>query len=146
MVMPPLGLWYLAAQLEAQGHATDFRALDIDELPLDGDYDQLWISATSSQMFDVRRIGAITAGWTRTRTVFGGAAAWANPTSALELPFDVIVSGEADHPDSVRQIARGGQRLIQPAITPGPINWALPPNKERGNPFPLAPGGRGGKC
>ena len=138
MVMPPLGLWYLAAQLEAQGHATDFRALDIDELPLDGDYDQLWISATSSQMFDVRRIGAITAGWTRTRTVFGGAAAWANPTSALELPFDVIVSGEADHPDSVRQIAESKQRFIQPAITPGPIDWALPPIRRWDNRYHFA--------
>ena len=41
MVYPPLGLWYLAAQLEAQGHHTDFFDLSEDELPQDGDFDQL---------------------------------------------------------------------------------------------------------
>jgi hypothetical protein len=30
MVWPPLGLWYLAAQLEVQGHQTDFYDLSLE--------------------------------------------------------------------------------------------------------------------
>jgi hypothetical protein len=56
MVYPPLGLFYLASQLESQGHKTDFFDLSEDKLPDDGDFDQLWISATSPQMQEVRRI------------------------------------------------------------------------------------------
>src|SRR3990167_8649484 len=131
MVMPPLGLWYLAAQLEAQGHTTDFRALDVDELPEDGEFDHAWISATSSQMHEVRRLATLTLDWTKTATVFGGAAAWANPGECSKLLFSLIVSGESDHPDSVQAIAamagRGRQQAFAPAITPGELTWALPP-------------------
>lgn len=134
MVMPPLGLWYLAAQLEAQGHRTDFRALDVDELPADGDFDQVWISATSPQMHNVREIAAITREWKKTRTVFGGAAPWARPESALMLGFDVVVAGEADKPETVAEIVRlgqgkktGGVHELHPKITLGPLDWCLPP-------------------
>src|SRR3990172_7501018 len=129
MVMPPLGLWYLAAQLEAQGHTTDFRALDVDELPQDGEFDQLWLSATSPQMHEVRRIGQIVSEWRETKTVFGGAAPWVNPAACSSLGFDVTVGGEADHPDVVRRIVEQAQKRrrrdialhITPEITPRPI-------------------------
>jgi radical SAM superfamily enzyme YgiQ (UPF0313 family) len=132
--MPPLGLWYLAAQLEAQGHTTDFRALDVDAFPEDGEFDQVWISATSPQMYEVRKLAAMTRAWTRTRTVFGGAAPWARPESAQPLGFDLVVAGEADHPRTVAEIvmraySRGGGGLYAPPITPGPIDWALPPER-----------------
>lgn len=136
MVMPPLGLWYLAAQLEAQGHTTDFRALDVDPLPADGEFDQLWLSATSSQMHAVRQIAATTRAWHRTATVLGGAAVWARPQSGVGLGFHVNVAGEADHPDTVAEIvaraasanrARLRDHLYQPAITPGPLTWVRPP-------------------
>lgn len=132
MTMPPLGLWYLASQLEAQGHTTDFRALDADAFFEDGECDQVWLSATSPQMYEVRRLSDLVSGWTRSKTVFGGAAPWARPKTALELNFDLIVSGEADHPNTVRQIVDlagscDKRTLLEPAITPGPIDWALPP-------------------
>lgn len=131
MTMPPLGLWYLAAQLEAQGHTTDFRALDVDAFPEDGEFDQLWLSATSPQMYEVRRLAGITREWTKTRTVFGGAAPWARPESAKPLGFDLVVAGEADHPHTVQAILNLAQAKVdkpfQPPITPGPIDWALPP-------------------
>lgn len=134
MVMPPLGLWYLAAQLEAQGHTTDFRALDVDPLPEDGEFDQMWLSATSPQMHDVRRIAERTKGWEKTRTVFGGAAPWARPESALPLGFNVVVAGEADKPETVAEIVRvaagaelGSVHDLRPRITPGPLDWCLPP-------------------
>lgn len=130
--MPPLGLWYLAAQLEALGHATDFRALDADPFYADGDVDQVWISATSPQMAEVRRLAGLTAGWTKTRTVLGGAAPWARPETCGELGFDLVVAGEADHPATVYGVlmqARLGKRpdVYRPPITPGPLSWALPP-------------------
>ena len=136
LVYPPLGLWYLGAQLEAQGHECDFRDMSNAPLPEDGEYDQLWISATSPQMHEIRKIGALIREWTRTVTVLGGAAPWARPDECAKLPFDVVVSGESDHPEMVREIlrladgARYGRRapkLYRPAITPGPIDWALPP-------------------
>lgn len=132
MVMPPLGLWYLASQLEAQGHTTDFRALDVSPFYEDGDCDQVWISATSPQMFEVRRLSAIVKNWSKTKTVFGGAAPWARPSTSTELDFDLIVAGEGDHPNTVRRIveqARTCERrtLLQPGITKGELNWVLPP-------------------
>ena len=130
LVYPPLGLWYLAAQLEAQGHHCDFRDLSNSELPADGDYDQVWISATSPQMHEVRRIGEITKHWTKTATIFGGAAPWARPDECAKLLFDLVVSGEADHPLTVETIATGvgsNTRFYAPSITPGPLSWVLPP-------------------
>jgi radical SAM superfamily enzyme YgiQ (UPF0313 family) len=136
MVMPPLGLWYLASQLEAQGHTTDFRALDVDPLPADGEYDEMWVSATSPQMHAVRRISETVKEWDKTVTVFGGAASWARPEVADTLHFDLVVAGEADHPDTVSEILRITNRIkwhgpiqdvYKPAITPGPLAWVRPP-------------------
>ena len=130
LVYPPLGLWYLAAQLEAQGHECDFRDMSNTPLPEDGEYDQLWISATSPQMHEVRKIGALTHEWTQTVTVLGGAAPWARPEECAKLPFDLVVSGESDYPEIVKTIvenAGSDTRLFKTGITPGPIDWALPP-------------------
>lgn len=127
MVYPPLGLWYLAAQLEALGHTTDFRDLSVDAFPEDGEFDQVWISATSPQMFEIRRLAAEVATWSRTRTVFGGAAPWARPESAPPN-FDLVVAGEADHPSTVQRILNyAEQGTLHVPITPGPLDWVLPP-------------------
>lgn len=130
MTWPPLGLFYLAAQLEAQGHTTDFFDLSEDELPQDGQFDQLWLSATSPQMYEVRKISQITRDWTRTRTVFGGAAPWANPRVANELSFNLTVSGEADRPEAVREILalaqEPGRSIYRPLLSPN-LDWVLPP-------------------
>lgn len=129
-VWPPLGLFYLAAQLEAQGYQTEFFDMGLgDKLPNDGEYDQMWISGTSPQMHSIRKIGEHTKNFKHTKTVFGGAAAWANPQSALELPFDLIVSGEADHPETVAQILH---RVNEPYKLYSPpmhkdLDWVLPP-------------------
>lgn len=131
MVWPPLGLLYLAAQLEAQGHHTDFIDLSIhDDFPKDGDYDQLWLSATSPQMYEIRRIGEIVKEWTKTKTVLGGAAPWANPKGCENLGFNLVVSGEADHPDTVRKIVDWAEHrkypIMYPHISPN-LDWVLPP-------------------
>lgn len=129
-VWPPLGLFYLAAQLETQGHQTEFFDLSIDRLPNDGEFDQMWVSSTSPQMFEVRKIAEVSKNWYFTKTVLGGAAAWANPEVTKELPFDLIVSGEGDHPDTIRTILKEAQNPTNKLFI-APFNkdlsWVLPP-------------------
>jgi len=96
MVYPPLGLWYLAALLEKLGHKVDFFDLSEDELPKDGMYDQIWVSATSPQMHSVQQLGEVFRGYEKTSTVLGGPIVWARPEKCEDIGFDVIVSGEAD--------------------------------------------------
>lgn len=132
-VWPPLGLFYLSAQLEALGHKTSFFDLSNHTgIPSDGDFDQLWVSATSPQMFEVRKIGEEIRGWEKTKTVLGGAAPWANPKTSLELPFDLVVSGEGDHPDNIKWILHLLEqehitdRLFVPLLSRN-LDWVLPP-------------------
>jgi anaerobic magnesium-protoporphyrin IX monomethyl ester cyclase len=131
MTWPPLGLWYLGAQLEAQGHQTEFFDLSMDELPGDGEFDQLWLSATAPQMAEIRRIGKITEDWKWTRTVLGGASPWANPQSHKDIPYDLIVAGEADHPDTVREILSRAEAGLRDKImftqVQRKLDWVLPP-------------------
>jgi len=128
MVWPPLGLWYLGAQLEAQNHKTEFFDLSFRDMPEDGEFDQLWLSATSAQMFEVRKIAEITKNW-KTRTVFGGSAPWADPESCKGL-FDLMVVGEGDHPDVVRTIVEDAgyekHDIYTPRISRN-LDWVLPP-------------------
>lgn len=131
-VWPPLGLFYLGAQLEAQGHYTDFFDLSMSGtvLPSDGEYSQLWLSATSPQMYEVRKIAETTKNWQYTKTVFGGAAPWANIESTKDLGFDLVVSGEADHPNTIKTILEFDKdecfRHYAPSISKG-LDWVLPP-------------------
>jgi radical SAM superfamily enzyme YgiQ (UPF0313 family) len=133
MVWPPLGMWYLSAQLEAQNHYTEFFDLSMEEFKLqDGDFDQVWISASAAQMYEVRKIGEITKNWERTKTVFGGPAVWANPQAYMNLPFDLLVVGEGDHPDTIKQIlgkAYFGTGVFYPKLSKT-LDWVLPPNRK----------------
>ena len=127
MVWPPLGLWYIAAQLEAQGHHTDFIDMSAnDTLPNDGEYDQMWISAKSPQIFEIKKIAEHTKDWTKTRTVLGGAAAWVNPETYRSM-FDLVVCGEGDHPDTIFDITNPTfNGIYYPALRPN-LDWVLPP-------------------
>lgn len=132
MVWPPLGLWYLSAQLLAQGHETSFFDLTYDELPKDGEFDQVWVSATSPQIAESRRIAEITKHWKFTKTVLGGAGAWANPESHKELEYNLIVGGEADHPDSIKKILNLAQTSWKKSIIlpiSRDLEWVLPPDR-----------------
>jgi len=104
MVYPPLGLWYLAAQLEALGHKTEFFDLSVDTLPEDGEFDQLWVSATSPQIHEARKIGQTVKGWQHTSTVLGGPGPWARDEAFAGLGYNLIVKGEADNPDAIRGV------------------------------------------
>lgn len=132
---PPLGLWYLSSQLKAQGHKTDFFDLNFDELPKDGEYDQLWFSSTSPQIAEARRVGEETRDWKKTKRVIGGAGSWANPSSHVELPFDLVVAGEADHPDSIRKILELAEEPREKLLTLSvsrTLDWVLPPDRRWG--------------
>lgn len=127
MVFQPLGLFYLAARLESLGHTTEFFDLNVDEFPTDS-YDQIWVSATSPQMAEVRRIGKILSGY-RAKGILGGASVWANYQSCMDLGYDMIVGGESDSPSSMEailsQIELGWKYLSVP-VSKG-LDWVLPP-------------------
>jgi radical SAM superfamily enzyme YgiQ (UPF0313 family) len=135
LVWPPLGLWYLGAQLEAQGHKTAFYDLSLEkDIPKDGEYDQLWLSGKSAQMYEIKKIAEKTKNWKHTKTVFGGAAPWADPMGCADLPFDLIVAGESDHPDTIREILNRANdflfdwkpQIFAPFISRD-LDWVLPP-------------------
>lgn len=127
MVMQPLGLFYLAARLESLGHETEFFDLNVDRFPPDI-YDQIWVSATSPQMKEIRAIGAILSGY-KAKSVLGGAAVWANYQSCMNLGYGMIVGGEADSPASMTailsQIEAGWKYLSVPISKT--LDWVLPP-------------------
>lgn len=139
LVYPPLGLWYLAAQIEKLGHKTEFFDLSIDKLPDDGEFDQMWISATSAQMHEVRKISEIVKSWEKTVSIFGGPAPWANIRGCTDLSFDVVVGGEADHPNTIKEILNrtklDSKKIIITSISKGNLDWVIPPIRRWDNKY-----------
>lgn len=128
---PYLGLLYLGAQIEAQGHSVAYYDLEEDAIPEDGTHDQLWLSITSPQLAEARRVALHAQEWTKTALVLGGAGPWANPESCLSLGYDVVISGEGDHPDTVARIIAEAERGREPLhlrpTTSRTLDWVLPP-------------------
>ena len=132
LVWQPLGLMYLSAQLTNLGHETFFFDLNFDEMPNDGDFDQMWVSATSPQLGESRRIGNIVRDWKITKTVLGGAGAWANPESHKDLGYSLVVGGEADNPHTVQRIIEIANHSHNLSITvpiSKDLSWVLPPDR-----------------
>jgi len=129
MIMQPLGLMYLAGQLEYLGHTTDFFDMNVDGLP-DDNYDQIWVSATSPQMAEIKRIGSTLKHY-KAFSILGGASVWANPDSCKDLGYDLIVGGESDSPKNIETILLASNEYnhgkhLQLPISPN-LNWVLPP-------------------
>lgn len=132
MVMQPLGLFYLAARLESLGHTTEFFDLNVDPMPPD-EFDQIWVSATSPQMQEIKAVGRILSRY-MAKSVLGGASVWANPDSCKGLGYDLIVGGESDSPQSIetilteldwRYIANVTGHISLPISKT--LDWVLPP-------------------
>lgn len=124
MVFQPLGLFYLAARLESIGHTTEFFDLNVDEIPEDR-FDQIWVSATSPQMSEIKRIANVIQKY-RSKNILGGASVWANPDACRNLGYDLIVGGEADSPAGIAQImnSENDYEFIPVSKT---LDWVLPP-------------------
>lgn len=127
MVFQPLGLFYLAARLESLGHTTEFFDLNVDEFPEDK-YDQIWVSATSPQMSEIKRIGKIVSNY-RAKSILGGASVWANYSACMDLGYSMIVGGESDSPSSVEAIFFALEKNWKYLAVPVSRNldWVLPP-------------------
>lgn len=133
MIMMPLGLMYLSSRLESLGHTTDFYDLNVDSFPEDK-YDQIWLSATSPQISEIKKWGKVLAGY-KAKSVIGGASAWANPESCMELGYDLVVGGESDSTRNIERILEALEtygeykitRLLNP-ISPK-LDWVLPPTR-----------------
>jgi radical SAM superfamily enzyme YgiQ (UPF0313 family) len=124
MIFQPLGLFYLAARLESLGHTTEFFDLNVDEFPADA-YDEIWVSATSPQMSEIKRIGKILLSY-EARSVLGGASAWAHPEACFDLGYNLVVSGESDSPNGIEKILEIQSGYLNLPITKG-LDWVLPP-------------------
>ena len=126
MIFQPLGLFYLSSRLESLGHSTEFFDLNEDELPADV-YDQIWVSATSPQMMEIKRIGKTLSTY-KAKSVLGGASVWAHPEGCKDLGYDLIVGGEADSPDNIQKVIDtvSGYLFLPVSKT---LDWALPPTR-----------------
>lgn len=124
MVMQPLGLFYLASRLESLGHKTEFFDLNVDKFPEDR-YDEIWVSATSPQMKEIKDIGSILFTY-KSKSVLGGASVWANPKACAGIGYDLIVGGEADSPNGIKQILDTRLGYL-PIPIEKDLDWVLPP-------------------
>jgi len=121
MIFQPLGLFYLAAQLEAMEHTTEFFDLNVDPDP-PNEFDQIWVSATSPQMQEIKRLGRLPY---KAKKVLGGASVWAHPEGCKGLGYDLIVGGEADNPEHLHNILYSGGHYFAPVSKT--LDWVLPP-------------------
>jgi anaerobic magnesium-protoporphyrin IX monomethyl ester cyclase len=127
LVFHPLGIMYLAARLESLGHTTEFFDLNVDEFPADV-YDQIWVSATSPQMQEIRRIGKVLSGY-KAKSVLGGPAVWANYQRCMDLGYGMIVGGEADSPENMDAIffaIEKNWKYLSVSVSKT-LDWVLPP-------------------
>lgn len=123
-VFGPLGLWYLAARLESLGHVVDFFDMNVDEFPADV-YDEIWVSSTSPQIAEAKRIGKRLMSY-NAKAVVGGAGPWASHESFMDIGYNLVVGGEADSPEGIRQVldSDSGHVVVPVSRT---LDWALPP-------------------
>lgn len=124
MIMMPLGLMYIAARLESLGHTTEFFDMNVDPLPPD-EYDAIFVSATSPQMAEIKRIALDTLDY-KAKRVLGGASVWANPESCKDLGYDLIVGGEADSPENMQKILEADKGYLSLPVS-RTLDWVLPP-------------------
>lgn len=130
MVFQPLGLFYLSSRLESLGHNTFFFDLNVDEFPPDI-YDQIWVSATSPQMAEVKKIGKRLRHY-RAYSILGGPAVWANYPACIGLGYRLLVGGEADSPEGMEKIFSymsfpGDGHIFCPVSKT--LDWVLPPER-----------------
>jgi len=127
LVFPPLGVFYIASRLESLGHEVEFFDLNVDDFPEDV-YDEIWVSATSPQMAEIKRLGNIVKDYDA-KSILGGASAWADPSSCMNLGYDLVVGGEADEPNNIQKIlsTEKGYLLCPVSKT---LDWVLPPSRK----------------
>lgn len=120
MYYPPLGLWYVWSALLKAGAEADF--LDLDEDTLDpAQYDQVWVSGTTPQAAELRRLGDFIRS-SGTKAVLGGPHAWLKSDNARHY-YDLVVWGEVLTREDAVKVIRGHSLLD---LGLGDISKALP--------------------
>lgn len=127
MIMQPLGLFYLASRLQSLGHYVIFFDLNVDEFPSDS-YDEIWVSATSPQIAEVRKIGQI-ANKYKAKFVLGGPIVWADPESCRDMGYDLLVGGESDSPNGIATIMNTESGYVFIPVEKN-LDWVLPPERK----------------
>lgn len=126
MVMQPLGLFYLASRLQSIGIQTDFYDLNVDSFPEDI-YDEIWVSSTSSQTAEARKIGKILQNYS-CKSVLGGPAVWANQDCCDDFGYDLLVGGESDSPNGIAEVLNTGSGKVFIPVERD-LDWVLPPER-----------------
>lgn len=89
MYYPPLGLWYVWTLLSGVGHRVTY--YDMAEDALGSGHDQYWLSGTSPQLSEMKRVGRALRRQGK-HVVLGGPHAWLKGGDSE--CFDVVVKGE----------------------------------------------------
>jgi radical SAM superfamily enzyme YgiQ (UPF0313 family) len=133
MMYQQLGLAYLSSHLQAQGHSVGYVDLNEDPLPKDGEYDQLWVTATSSQMFAVQELSNAIADY-KTPVVLGGVATSTQKSRFEKMNYTLYVKGEADVPNTITEILEladsGKKGQFYQAPKPKNLEHGLPPDRQ----------------
>ena len=130
MVYPPLGLWYVWAELEKLGYEVDYRDLSEDELPLA--HDTYFISGTSPQVTEIKRVvKTLKEEVPEARIVLGGSHAMTHDGQMLlGYGVDVVFKGEADGPLGVEDALTCKKgTVINIPFTPDLRHLSLPVRK-----------------
>ena len=95
MVYPPLGLWYIWTALEKDQHEVVYRDTSVDEYKTIPECDYYFVSGTSAQLLEIRKILK----WLRKhrsgKIVLGGSHALTQSEEHLSsLGFDLVYIGE----------------------------------------------------
>ena len=115
-VMPPLGLAWIAAALELQGHQVQILDAHAERLALDAvrerlaamaDFDWVGISSTTSLIANALEIARMAkARWPASRLVMGGVHPTVLPVEVLAEPaVDVVVRGEGE--ETMKELVSG---------------------------------------
>ena len=119
MVYPPLGLWYVWAECEKLGLDVAYRDLSVDKLPYD--YDAYFISGTSPQAAEIRKVIAeLKENAPDARILLGGSHAMTHDGQMLlHYGADVVVQCEGDLPGVIEEALRVPKgTVIKHPLTP----------------------------
>jgi len=137
LIMMPLGLMYLSSRLESLGFKTEYFDLNVDEIPPD-EFDYIFVSATSPQMAEIKRVSLKTSHY-KAKRVLGGPSVWANPDSCKGLGYDLIVGGESDSPQGMAMVLDAVENLEQFSHISVPISrtldWVISPTRKWANKY-----------
>ncbi len=105
MVFPPLGLWYIWTILEEMGHEVSYIDTSVDDYQEIPESDYYFVSGTSSQLLEIRRILKWVKASRNGVTVLGGSHVLThNSEHLLLIGFDLVYKGEINSAEDLEAL------------------------------------------